>query len=331
MRAAIYTGIGGVECIAIRSNVPDPELGSNDALIDVAYAGLNRADILERRGRYPAPPRDPTIPGLEFAGTVRAIGPRVTNVTVGERVCGLVEAGAHASRLATNALSLAPIPDGVALRDAAALPETFITAHDALFARGAMRLGDWVLVHAVGSGVGLAALALAKLAGARTIGTSRTASKLERARPLGLDAAVLFGDGWLSDVMTATTGRGVDVILDFAGASTLDNNCRALASGGRIVQIGMMAGARATFDLGTLLAKRASLHGTVLRLRPLEEKIALHNTFARDVLPLFNRHELVSTIDTVFPLERLADAHRHMENDANFGKILIAIGGDASV
>ncbi len=323
MRAAIYTGTGGTDVIAIRDDVPEPEFGSDDALIDVAYAGLNRADILERRGNYPAPKRDIVIPGLEFSGTVRTIGPGVSNVAVGDVVCGLVAAGAHATRLATHALTLAKIPTGVSLRDAAAIPEAFITAHDALFARGGLRLGESVLVHAVGSSVGLAAVALAKRAGALTIGTSRTATKLDRARDCGLDHGFLLDDGWVGHVLAATAARGADVILDFAGASTLDLNCKALATGGRIVQIGTMAGTRATFNLGALLMKRGALHGTVLRSRPLEEKIALTKAFEREVLPLFRRGELRPQIDSVFPLGDLADAHAHMERDANFGKIVI--------
>ena len=326
MRAAIYTGAGGTGVIAVRDDVPEPTLGSDDAIVDVAFAGLNRADILERRGLYPTAARELAIPGLEFAGTVRAIGPRVTSVAVGDAVCGLVVAGAHATRLATHAMTLSKIPRGLGLREAAALPEAFITAHDALFARGGLRLGEVALVHAVGSGVGLAAIALAKRAGAITIGTSRTATKLERARELGLDYGVLLDDDWLAGVVAASDGRGADVILDFAGASMLEGNCAALAASGRIVQIGTMAGARATLDLHVLMGKRGALHGTVLRSRPLDEKIALAKAFGRDVLPLFARGELQAAIDAVFPLERLADAHAYMEGDRNFGKILIDLG-----
>ncbi|GAC1303042.1 MAG: NAD(P)H-quinone oxidoreductase [Vulcanimicrobiaceae bacterium] len=328
MRAAIYTGTGGTEVIAVRDDVPEPKLGSDDALVEVAYAGLNRADILERRGSYPAPKRDLVIPGLEFAGTVRAVGSGVSNVAVGDAVCGLVGAGAHASRLTTHALTLSKIPAGLSLRDAAAAPEAFITAHDALFTIGALRLGQSVLVHAVGSGVGLAAVALAKRTGATAIGTSRTAAKLERARAAGLAHGFLLDDGWLGHVLAATDARGADVILDFAGAPMLERNCKALANGGRIVQIGTMAGAQTTFNLGALMFKRGSLHGTVLRSRPLDEKIALAKTFARELLPLFTRGDLRPEIDSIFPLAALAEAHAHMERNANFGKILIEIGAD---
>ncbi|GAC1305314.1 MAG: NAD(P)H-quinone oxidoreductase [Vulcanimicrobiaceae bacterium] len=328
MRAAIYTGAGGREVVAIRDDVPEPELGSDDILVAVAYAGLNRADLLERRGLYPAPGAGPPIPGLEFSGVVRALGSRARAVAVGDAVCGIVAAGAHAERLTTHALAVAKIPPGLALRTAAALPEAYVTAHDALFARADLRLGETVLVHAVGSGVGLAALGLARRIGARTLGTSRTPAKLVRARGLGLDVGIVFDDDWLAGVRAATDGRGADVILDFAGGSTLERNCAALAAGGRIVQIGALAGARATLDLGVLMAKRGTLHGTVLRSRSLAEKIGLHATFERAILPLVARGDLETSVDATFPLDRLADAHERMESDANFGKILIAVGGD---
>ncbi len=329
MRAATYTGTGGIKVIAIRDDVPEPEVGSDDASVEVAYAGLNRADILERRGGYPGPAREPVIPGLEYSGIVNAIGSRVTNVAVGDAVCGLVSAGAHATQVAAHALTLSKVPSGLSLRDAAALPEAFITAHDALFARGRLRLGQSVLVHAVGSSVGLAAVALARRAGATTLGTSRTQSKLDRARACGLDYGFVLDESWLGRVLAATDARGADVILDFVGAPMLERNCKALATGGRIVQIGAMGGTRATVDLGTLMSKRGELHGTVLRSRPLEEKIALAKGFTRELLPLFERAQLRPEIDSVFPLGRLADAHAHIEGDANFGKILIEIRSGA--
>ena len=328
MRAATYDGKGGLEVIALRDDVPDPEIGSDDALIEVAFAGLNRADVLERQGNYPSPRSGRfVIPGMEFSGVVRATGSRVTNVFEGDRVCGLVAAGAHAQLLATNALAVSKLPEGVSLRDAAAIPEAFITAHDALFTRAGFALGETVLVHAVGSSVGLAAVALAKRAGGVTIGTSRTAEKLERAKESGLDVGVLLDDGWRGRVQAATNARGPDVILDFVGAPMLDGNIAVLAPGGRIVQIGTMGGTNASFHLGILLMKRAALHGTVLRSRPIEEKIAIAKHFERALLPLFARGELRAEIDRVFPLDDLRAAHEYMESNANFGKIVIAVGG----
>jgi len=328
MRAAVYEGTGGTDVIVFR-DVPEPALGTEDALVDVAFAGLNRADVLERQGRYPTPPTDLRIPGIEFSGTVRTVGTRVTSLQAGDRVCGLVQSGAHAERLAAPALTLSKVPRGVDLRTAAAIPEAFITAHDALFARGAFGLGQTAVVHAVGSSVGLAAVGLVKRAGGVAIGTSRTAGKLERAKAHGLDHGFALDDAWVKNVMAATGGRGADVILDFVGAPILDANVAALAPRGRIVQIGTLGGTNAALNLGPLMAKRGSLHGTVLRSRPLEEKITLAKAFVLELLPLFARGELQPEIDRVFPLDALGAAHEYMESNANFGKILIEVGAAA--
>lgn len=330
MRAAVYTGAGGIEMIAIRDDVPEPIVGSEDALVEVAYGGLNRADVLERMGRYPVPKRDIAIPGIEFSGTVRAVGPQVTNVAPGDRVCALVQSGAHAQRLATNALTLSKVPDGVDLRTAAAIPEAFITAHDALFDRGRFALGETALVHAVGSGVGLAAVELIKRAGGIAIGTSRTTWKLERARDYGLDFGFALDGDWPHRLLEATGSRGADVILDFVGAPILEENFKALAPRGRIVQIGTLGGIDAKMNLGVMMAKRAELHGTVLRSRALDEKIALARQFSALLLPFFARGELRATIDRTFPLAQLGAAHEYMESNGNFGKILIEIAGDDS-
>jgi NADPH:quinone reductase-like Zn-dependent oxidoreductase len=327
VRAATYTGKGGTEVIAIRDDVPDPFVGTNDALVEVAYAGLNRADVLERLGNYPIPPADVTIPGMEFSGVVRATGPRVTNVAPGDRVCGLVVSGAQAELLATNALALSKVPDDVSLRDAAAIPEAFITAHDALFTRAKFALGETALINAVGSSVGLAGVALVKRAGGIAIGTSRTTAKLERARDHGLDFGFVLDDGWRGRVLAATNARGVDVVLDFIGGSELDANVAVLAPTCRIVQIGTLGGATASIHLGQLMSKRAALHGTTMRLRPIDEKIAIAKHFERALLPLFARGELRAEVDRVFPLAELAAAHDYMESNSNFGKIVIELGG----
>jgi NADPH:quinone reductase-like Zn-dependent oxidoreductase len=329
MRAATYTGKGGLEVIVVRDDVPEPEVGTDDALVEVAFAGLNRADVLERQGNYPVLHRGAiTIPGMEFSGIVRATGSRVTSVFAGDRVCGLVPTGAHAALLATNALTLSKVPEGVTLRDAAAIPEAFITAHDALVTRADFKLGEFVLVHAVGSSVGLAAVALVKRGGGVAIGTSRTADKLSRARGHGLDFGFLLDDGWRANVQVATNARGPDIILDFVGAPMLDENLGVLAPGGRIVQIGSMGGSQAHLHLGLLMAKRAALHGTVLRTRPIDEKIALAKHFERALLPLFVRGDLRAEVDRVFPLGELAAAHEYMESNANFGKIVLNVAGE---
>jgi NADPH2:quinone reductase len=324
VRAVVYEGTGDRDVIVVR-DVAEPTVGTDDALVAVAFAGLNRADVLERQGRYPGPHRAVNIPGIEFSGVVRSVGPGVRNVTAGDRVCGLVAAGAHAELVATPATTLAKVPDGVTLRDAAAIPEAFITAHDALFSRGDFQMGQSALVHAVGSSVGLAAVGLIKRAGGVAIGTSRTLDKLARAKEHGLDIGFLLDDTWLGRVQAATNARGADVILDFVGAPMLERNLTALAQGGRIVQIGTMGGAQATFNLGPLMAKRAALHGTMLRLRSVAEKTLLAQHFERALLPLFARGELRSEIDRLYALEDVREAHERMESDANFGKILLEI------
>jgi NADPH:quinone reductase-like Zn-dependent oxidoreductase len=329
MRAAVYGGAGGVEVIAVRDDVPEPEVGSEDAVVEVAYAGLNRADVLERQGRYPVAPAAIAIPGIEYSGTVRALGAQVTSLHLGDRVCGLVQRGAHAERLSAHALTISKVPDGLDLATAAAIPEAFITAHDALFARARFALGQTALIHAVGSSVGLAAVELVRRAGGVALGTSRTPEKLVRARAHGLDQGYEFVEGWVEHVLDATGGRGADVILDFAGAETLDDNLKALAPRGRIVSIGTLGGTRASFNLGAMMGKRAEVHGTVLRTRPLDERIGLAKHFALEQLPLFARGELRTEIDRTFPLAELAAAHEWMEGNRNFGKILIEIGGES--
>ncbi len=324
MRAIVYRGSGDTEVIAIE-NAADPVVGSHDALVEVAYAGLNRADILERQGRYARPNGASPIPGLEFSGTVRALGNRVTEVSVGDRVCGLVPAGAHAELVATPAMTLAKLPAEVSLCEAAAIPEAFVTAHDALVTRARFTLGDAVVVHAVGSSVGLAATALVKRGGGLPIGTSRTSEKLERARRHGLDHGFVLDDGWVGRVLAATDARGADVILDFVGAPLLQSNLTALAPRGRIVQIGTLAGGEGTISLGALMQKRAELHGTVLRSRALDERITLTKHLEHTLLPLFARGELHVEIDSTFSFTDARAAHERMESNANFGKILIAI------
>ncbi len=320
MRAIAYGGAGGPDVISLVDR-PEPALGPDDALVDVAYAGLNRADLLQRAGNYGDPV---AIPGLEFSGTVAAIGDRVRAVAPGDRVCGLVPSGAHAARLVTDARALAVLPERLALRDAAAIPEAFLTASDAL-QRAGFGLGANVLIHAVGSAVGLAAVGLVAAGGGFAIGTSRTPAKGERAKAHGLAVGILLADGWAARVRDATSGRGADIVLDFIGAPALDTNVDALAAGGRIVQIGTLGGATAAFSLGPFMAKRASLYGTVMRTRGIEERIVLARHLQRALLPLFVRGTLRTEIDRVFTLARMREAHEYMQSDENFGKILLSL------
>ncbi len=320
MRAVAYDRAGGPDVIELVDR-PEPELGPDDALVAVAYAGLNRSDLLQRAGAYGDPA---SVPGLEFSGTVAAVGARVRAVAPGDRVCGLVPNGAHAARLATDARTLAVLPEAIDLRRAAAIPEAFLTAADAL-RRAGFALGSDVLIHAVGSAVGLAAVGLVAAGGGRAVGTSRTPEKLERAKAHGLAAGTTLGDGWVARVREATSGRGPAIVLDVIGASILDANVDVLAPGGAIVQIGTLGGGTAAFALGPFMAKRASLYGTVMRTRGIDERIVLARYLETALLPLFARGTLRTEIDRVFPIERTRDAHEHMAADKNFGKILLSL------
>ncbi len=322
-RAVVLTGKGGPEVLALADReVRDP--GPGEVLVEVAAAAVNRADILQRRGFYPAPPGAPAdIPGLEYAGTVAAVGEGATLARVGDRVMGIVGGGAMCTRLVVHERELLPVPESMDLQRAAGIPEVFLTAFDALFVQGGLTMGRTALVHAIGSGVGTAALQLGIVAGARVVGTSRTAEKLERCRSLGLEHGIHVNGGAFADQLAAICG-GADVILDTVGAAYLEENVRALASRGRIVVVGLLGGATGSLLLGPLLAKRGSVIGTVLRSRPLEEKAALARRFAVEVVPLFESGRLVPVVDRVIPMAEIADAHGYMESNDSFGKIVVA-------
>jgi putative PIG3 family NAD(P)H quinone oxidoreductase len=325
VRAVVLESHGGPDVLRLRE-APDPVPGPEEVVVEIAATALNRADLLQRRGRYPGPPMEHEIPGMELAGRVIERGARARAWPLGAEVMGIVGGGAYAERIAVHERQLMAVPGPVPLADAAAIPEVWITAWDALVLQGGLTSGRTALVHAGGSGVGTAAIQLAKVIGARIVVTA-SASKLDRCLALGADAAVDHRSGdFVAEARALTGGRGVDVVLDVVGGDYLARNLEALAPGGRIVQVGVMGGGTATIDLAALLPKRASLVGTVLRSRPIEEKIALTQRFAVEVLPLFEDGRLHPVIDSRFPIERIADAHRHMEANANVGKILIEIG-----
>lgn len=318
-------GAGGTEVLSIAAHeVREP--GADEVLVEVAAAGLNRADVLQRRGLYPAPPGVPAdVPGLEFAGTVAAVGPGVSDHVVGDRVMGIVGGGAMATHLVVHHRELIPVPASLSLEVAAAIPEVFLTAFDALFVQAGLGLGETVLIHAVGSGVGTAAVQLARAAGARPLGSSRTQDKLDRAGPLGLAAGIVVSDKQFAQrVLQLCGGRGADVILDTVGAAYLEENVRALAPRGRMVVIGLLGGVAGQLPLGLLLARRATVTGSVLRSRPLEEKAALAQRFAAQVVPLFAAGHLAPVVDTVMPMTEVAAAHERMERNETFGKIVLA-------
>jgi NADPH2:quinone reductase len=326
MRAAVYTGAGGPEVIEIQ-DVPRPEPGPEQALVRVQASALNRADVMQRQGSYPAPPGAPAnIPGLEFAGVVEAIGNGVTAVEVGDRVFGLAAGGGQAEFIVSHERLLVRVPDNLDFIQAGGIPEVFITAHDALFTQAGLAPGERVLIHAVGSGVGTAAVQLARAAGCTVFGTARTADKLDRASALGLDVGIDASQHDFSEVVREKTrGQGVHVCIDFVGGPYLANNLKALAVKGRLVLVSMLGGLETPINLAPMLSKRLRMVGTVLRARPLEEKAAATRLFAERVVPLFARGQIQPVVDRVFPLEGLAEAHRYMESNQNFGKIVLSL------
>ncbi|MCC5952091.1 MAG: NAD(P)H-quinone oxidoreductase [Acidimicrobiia bacterium] len=327
MRAVVIDEPGGPDVLRVADDVPDPEPGPEEVVVEVAATALNRADLLQRRGLYPGPPMDPEIPGMELAGTVVTCGVRASALAVGDRVMGIVGGGAYAERIAVHERQLMVVPEGLTFVEAAAIPEVFITAWDAMVVQGGLTSGRVALVHAGASGVGTAAIGLARALGASVVVTA-SAAKVDRCRALGADVAVDYAsEDFVVACRQYTSGRGVDVVVDLVGGDYVDRNIDALAVGGRIVQVGVMGGGRTEVTIGKLLPKRASIIGTVLRSRPIEEKIAVTQRFAREILPLFDRGVLAPVVDSTFPLERIGEAHEYMEANRNVGKIVVTLAG----
>jgi len=326
MQAIVLESHGGPEVLRVRE-VPDPVLGPEEVLVDVVSTAVNRADVLQRLGLYPYPGRKPAydIPGLEFAGRVAVVGARVSAWAPGDPVMGIVTGGGYATRVAVHERQVMRVPDAVALADAGSIPEVWITAYDALVVQGGLRSGDTALVHAGASGVGTAAIQIAKACGATVLVTTST-GKVDRCVGLGADLAIDYTREDFVDVCREQTGgRGVDVVLDVIGGDYLDRDIDAAALRGRIVQVGTMASAKATINLGKVMTKRLTLIGTVLRARPLDEKIAITQRFAHEVLPGFARGRLHSVIDSRFALADAASAHVVVESNATFGKVVLEI------
>ena len=327
MRAIVIREPGGPEVLELRE-LPEPEIPYAHVRVRVRFAGVNRADLLQRAGAYPAPPGVPRdIPGLEYAGTIDGVGPGATRFAVGDRVFGLVAGGAYAEKVIVHEREAAPVPEGLSDREAAAAPEAFITAYDALVVRGGLAPGERVLVHAAGSGVGTAAVQVARALGCFVVGTSRTADKLDRCRALGIHAGVVPEKGaFARQVLEATGGRGVDVVIDLVGGDYVRESIAACAPRGRLVLVGLTGGASTEVPLGEVLRKRLTLVGTVLRSRPLEEKIEAARLLERSLAPWLSEGRVRATVDKVFPLAEAGAAHAYVASNAGFGKVLLDVG-----
>ena len=332
MKAVFIKEFGGAENLEIREVENPSKPKDKQVLVNVKTSALNRADILQRQGFYPAPKNFPErILGLEFAGEVAEIGENVTNFKIGDRVFGITAGGAQAEFLLTEESLLARIPDNLTFVEAAAIPEAFITAHDAIFTQGELKKNETLLIHAVGSGVGLAALQLAKAVNIKTFGTSRTADKLKKCEEFGLDYGILtesdeFGKNpkYLAEIIAEKNdGKGVDVILDLVGANYFAANLESLNLKGRLILVGLTSGRTAEFNLGTALSKRAKIIGTVLRSRPTQEKAEANAAFIAEVLPLFDSGKLTPNIDRIFKMEEIRESHKYLESNESFGKIVI--------
>lgn len=327
MKAIVIPEYGAPEVLILRE-IPDPAPGPEDIVVRVRATALNRADLLQRRGLYPQPGPKPEfeVPGLEFAGDVVARGSRVTGWAEGDRVMGLLAGGGYAERVVVHERLASRIPANLSFEDAAAVPEAFITAHDALV-QCSLVCGESVLVHAAGSGVGTAAIQVAKAMGASIVlGTAGSAAKLAAARELGLDVGIDYKtENFAERVAEATAKRGVDVLIDFVGASYLESNIRSLAEKGRMVVVGLMGGFSGDLPLGMLMQKRLTVRGTLLRSRSLEEKAAATRAFEKSVLPHLASGRIRAVVDKVFALAEAAEAHRLMEANANFGKIVLRV------
>ena len=326
MKAVYIKEFGGPENLEIRE-VPDPPKPQNTQVhVRVKAAGLNRADLLQRRGLYPPPAGySPNIPGLEFAGEIADIGEDVKDLSIGDRVFGITAGDAQAELLLSDESVLAKIPDNLTFTEAAAIPEAFITAHDAIVTQAGLRSGETLLIHAVGSGVGLAALQIGKAIGAKVFGTSRTAEKLEQCKAFGLDEGILTGGElrFAEVVAEKTGGKGIDVILDLVGASYFQDNLASLALRGRLMLVGMTGGANTDFNLGPVLYKRLTIKGTVLRARSIAEKAEATRAFAADVLPLLESEMIKPNVDRVFKAEDVRAAHEYLESNESFGKVIL--------
>ncbi len=328
MQAVWISHFGGPEVLEIRE-VGKPTTNNDQVLVRVRASSLNRADLLQRQGKYPPPPGVPAeIPGMEFAGEVAEVGTSVRQWKPGQRVFGLIGGGAHAEYVVTYERLLAEIPANLSFAEAAAVPEVFITAHDALWTQANLRPGESVLIHAVGSGVGLAAIQMVRAMRAVPYGTSRTGGKIEQAKSLGLEAGIAVREDF-GDLQAAaeqwTGGKGMNVVLDLVGGAYVKASQKLMALKGRMVLVGTIAGGNYELDARYMLSKRLKVWGTVLRARALEEKIEVTQKFAAEVVPLLAQGALRPNIDSTFKVTEISKAHQRLESNETFGKVVIEL------
>ena len=323
MHAVVISEPGGPEVLQW-AEVADPRPGPGEVLVEVAAAGVNRADLMQRQGLYPPPPGAPPYPGLECSGTVAALGEGVTQWNTDDRVCALLSGGGYAEQVVVPAGQLLPVPKSTTLVEAAGLPETLCTVYSNVFLGARLAVGETLLIHGGGSGIGTMAIQLAKHAGARVAVTAGSQSKLDACRELGADIMINYcEDDFVESLMAATDGHGADVILDIIGASYLARNIAALAPDGRIANIGMQQGRKAELDFGALMAKRGSISSTSLRARPKEQKASIVAAVAENVWPVVDSGMIRPIIDTELPMQEAAEAHRIMTASTHLGKIVL--------
>ena len=326
MRAIVISKAGGPEVLELLEvEMPSPQRG--EVSVRVRATAVNRVDLLQRAGLYSAPPGvSQDIPGVEYAGEVAEVGEGVTNFAAGDHVFGIAGGGTYAEYVVAHSRTLMRMPDKLSFTEAAAIPEVFVTAYDAMVVKAGLGTGESVLIHAVGSGVGTAAVQIAKLMRARAIGTARSAGKLTAARQLGLDEAILIRDGrYAQEVLNITANDGVNVVLELVGGAYISEDIACMANQARLILVGLVAGAHADVDLAQILKKRLAIYGTTLRLRPLEEKIMVTRSFACHMLPFFVSGELHAVVDRIFPLARAAAAHAYVASNENFGKVILQV------
>ncbi|HEY2080608.1 MAG TPA: NAD(P)H-quinone oxidoreductase [Streptosporangiaceae bacterium] len=324
MRAVVIEQPGGPEVLRLRE-VPDLTPAPDEVVLATTAAGVNRADLMQRQGFYPPPPGAPPYPGLECSGRVTAVGSAVTGWRPGDQVCALLAGGGYAEQVAAPAGQLLPLPAGVGLLDAAALPEAACTVYSNVVMHAGLAPGETLLVHGGSSGIGTMAIQLGRALGARVVCTAGSAEKLARCRELGADLAVNYREeDFVAAALAFTDGRGADVILDIIGAAYLPRNVTALATGGRLVVIGLQGGGTGELDLAQLLRKRATVHASTLRSRPPAEKAAIVSRVHAEVWPLVSSGQIMPVIETTLPLAEAVRAHQLMEASGHVGKILLS-------